>query len=118
MANKRQIKKRIQYVCGQMAAELLLAQFIVSGIKDEDVNRIVCNIAALQSEAIGHVSVSFDKVPRDFAQPGEYARARRAYYRAAFARLKEDFATAATDIVKQMNEAVPEDQRKLIASLG
>ena len=118
MATKRQIKKRIQYVCGQMAAEILLAQFIATDMKEDDVNRIVCNIAALQAESISHVSVSFDKVPGDFTQPGEYAKARRKYFRAAFARLKADFAAAATDILKQMNEAVPEDQRKLIASLG
>ena len=118
MANKRQIKKRIQYVCGQMAAELLLAQFIVSGIKDEDVNRIVCNIAALQSEAIGHVSVSFDKVPRDFDNRSEYNKARRRYYRAAFAHLRQEMYEKANAILKKINSEVPADQRKLLASLA
>lgn len=118
MANKRQIKKRVQYVCGQMAAEILLAQMIVKGLEADAVNTIVCNIAALQSTTISHVGVAFDKVPRDFDNRSLYLKARRAYFRAAFRHLKEEFTANATELLKQMNAAVPADQHKLLASLG
>ena len=118
MANKRQFKKRVQYLCGSIADELQFTQFIVKGLSDDVVTEIMYNIAVLQAETVMHVSVSFDKVPHDFDNRSEYNKARRRYYRAAFAHLRQEMYEKANAILKKINSEVPADQRKLLASLA
>lgn len=114
MANKRQLKKRISYVCGDLAADILFAARLFDGIDRGKVNEIVNEIAALQEDSRAKVSFSFDKSPRDFETRQAYRAARAAYNAAAFARLREEFSKRAMEIVKQMNEAVPADVRKAL----
>lgn len=78
MASRRQLKKKISYVCGELAAEILLASHVLDNIDRATVNRIVSEIAALQVNSRGMVTVAFDKVPRDFDDLHAYNRARRA----------------------------------------
>lgn len=118
MASKRQLKKRISYVCGDLASEILTASEIIDGIDPADVNRIICRIAALQVHARDMVSVDFDKVPRDFESGRLYNNARHAYYKKAFASLRDEFASKVIDIVKDMNALIPADQRDKLKSIG
>lgn len=115
MANKRQLKKRIQYVCGDMAADLLQAYYLCDNIKDEDVNKLLNEIAFLQDSATAKASFFFDKVKKDFANPADYNKAHEAYNKKAFGTLREDFAAKANEIVKQMNGLVPADVRKAVS---
>lgn len=113
MASKRQLKKRISYVCGELAAEILLAAHFSDKADRESINKIVGEIAALQIHARERVSVSFDKKPRDFAEGRDkYNKARRVYFKKAFASLRAEFGKKVLDIVKDMNAAIPAEDRK------
>lgn len=115
MANKRQLKKRIQYVCGDLAADILLASYMTDKIARNDVDSILTEIAALQDEAIGKVSFAFDKVVKDFPSAQAYNKARATYNAEAFATLRKEFSEKAALIVKKMNEVVPADIRKAVS---
>lgn len=112
MANKRILKKQISRVCGDLAAETVIAAHCVEGMDTEKVHKIVNEIAALQVEALDRVSFSFDKSHRDFPSEHEYRKARKKYNAEAFATLKKDFGKAVETIVKAMNEALPEECKK------
>ncbi len=109
MANKRQIKKHIRYVCGDIAAELLIARHVFDGFDDEKVNAIINDIASLQIESIKNVTFDFDKARRSFEHEGAYRKARNAYFRQAYKTLLADFNNSVQEIVRSMNEAMPQE---------
>lgn len=112
MANKRDLKKQIRYMCGDLATECLIAADYVKGVDGNEMRRIVGEIAALQENAIAHASFSFDKVPGDFASRNEYNRARTVYFKKAFASFREKFNLRIQEIVKQMNAALPKEVKE------
>jgi ABC-type lipoprotein release transport system permease subunit len=109
MATKRQLKKHIGYVCGDIAAELLIARHIYDGFDDEKVNAIINDIASLQVESIKNVTFDYDKARKSFEHEGEYRKARRAYFRQAYKTLLADFNNSVSEIVRNMNEAMPQE---------
>lgn len=112
MANKRQLKKQIHYVCGDLAAEIIIAGHMVKSIDRQVVTNIVNQIAALQVKSLANCSFSFDKTKADFADGKAYHTARAKYNKAAFRHLKEEFNNAVTEIVKAMNTALPAEQKE------
>lgn len=107
MANKRDLKKEIRYVCGDLAAECLIAKNFVKGVDCEAMKNIIGEIADLQISALDTVSFSYDKVRSDFESGREYAKARSAYFRKAYGSLREKFYDKVQAIVKKMNAALP-----------
>lgn len=118
MATKRQLKKKIAYVCGELAAEVLLAAHLMNGVDRKAVNKIVNDIASLQTLALSRVSVAFDKVPADYAGDAAlFNKERTAYYKKAYASLKSDFGDKVLAIVKDMNAAVPASEREKLKAI-
>jgi len=107
MANKRNLKKQIRYICGDIAGECLMAKILVPGVDKDAMTDVIVNTAELQTTALCRTNVSFDRTPRDFGNMGEYRAARKKYYRQAFNRLSESFNNQVLDVVKKMNAAVP-----------
>ncbi len=108
MTNRRNLKKRIAFVCGDMAAECLVARAFINGADAEALNNCIREIAALQTEALSRVNVHFDRKPGDFASRQEYNKARTAFNKKAFASLLKDFNERVKAIVGEMNRALPE----------
>ena len=96
MANKRDLKKQISYICGDIATECLIAAEYVKGINKDEMK---------------NVSFAFDKVPGDFSSRNEYKKARAAYFKKAFAAHREKFNTRIQEIVKEMNAALPQEAK-------
>lgn len=107
MTNRRDLKKRIEFVCGDMAAECLVARAFVEGADAEKLTDCIRAIAALQTEALSRVNIHFDQKPRDFATRKEYNKARTAFIKKAFASLTADFNEKVKSIVVEMNGAIP-----------
>lgn len=111
MASKRKLKKQIHYACGDMAAETILASHFIEGFDRKIAEGLVSQIAQLQIETLSRCSFNFDHSPRDFENRAEYNRARRAYFKAAFKQLRNDFTARAQEIVHAMNQALPQAVR-------
>lgn len=109
MASKRDLKKMIRYVCGDLAAECLLAKNFVKGVDAGAMDKIIVKIADLQAQTLSTVSFSFDKKPSDFPTVAEYHKALRQYTHKAYASLNEKFLDKANEIVKEMNAALPQE---------
>lgn len=115
MANKRQLKKRISYVCGNLAGDLILASYSMKDIDRNAVNKILTEIAALQEDSRAKVSFNFDKTAKAFDSVHAYNKARKEYNAKAFGQLRKDFAERAMTIVKEMNELIPAEVRKAVS---
>ncbi len=110
MANKRDLKKAIRFACGDMAGKCVVAE---SAIKDTDVeawDKIILDIALLQEEAVNRVSVSYDKVQRDFDDKKAYNKARRAYFKAVEKALGDYMRGETEKIVEKMNALLPKSK--------
>lgn len=105
--NRRNLKKLIRYACGDIAGECLFASNLIPGVNTEKLDQAIIDAAMLQTSTLSRVSIDFDKTPRDFENRAEYTKARRAYYAKAYAALKCDFNKQISEIVKEMNSALP-----------
>jgi hypothetical protein len=112
MANKRQLKKFVRNVCGDLATEILVSSYCDNRINRDNVNVIVCDIADLQAETIAHCSFSFDKSARDFENKADYRKARYAYNRQAYKQLLNKFNEGVKAVVKSMNQALPAEVKE------
>lgn len=108
MANKRNLKKQIRYICGDIAGECLLAKTLIPGVNKEAMTDVIVKAAELQNTALCRTNISFDKSPKDFASKAEYRAARVHYFNQAFKKLSENFNNQVLSIVKEMNAAMPE----------
>jgi len=108
MANKRNLKKQVRYICGDLAAECLLAAEYIKDVDCVAMHNVVTEIAQLQTVTLANVSFSFDKVLSDFETGAAYRKARRDYNRKAYAVLRTKFNDKMQEIVKAMNAAIPQ----------
>lgn len=100
MANKRNLKKHIQQVCGQAAVEVLI------GLPSEISHDIVLRLAELQTSAIANVTFAFDHVRKDFPDSHQYNKAKQKYNKTAYTKLKNDFNVGLKTIVSEINAAL------------
>lgn len=108
MANKRDLKKQVRYICGDLASECMLAADYVKGVDRTTMQKIVSEIARLQTATLANMSFAFDKVPSDFDNGATYTKERLAYNRKAFNALRAKFNSRVQEIVKDMNAALPQ----------
>lgn len=112
MANKRNLKQMIRFVCGDIAGECIYAKACIDSINDEKMDEIICKIALLQVKTTDKVSVCFDKNVKSFnGDMKAYNKARRDYFKACYTELKKEFHSALEEIVKEMNALLPQEVR-------
>lgn len=107
MSNKRNLKKYIRRVCGDLAAEIVYAANVNEEYSVEKVSTIVGKIAELQCVALDRATFAYDKVARDFDNTKEYNKAKAAYNKKAYKHLIDEFNASVKTIVKAMNDARP-----------
>lgn len=112
MANKRDLKKFVCHNCGMVAGECVLAMEYIDGVDLEKMGEALLGVADLQLASLRLISFSYDKAPRDFDTPHAYHKARRVYYRKAYATFVKDFMGHLQEIVTKMNEAIPATARE------
>lgn len=113
MASKKSLKKNVRYVCGDLAAECIMAKTFVDGIDAKVMSDIVIKIAQLQENTLRKISFSFDKVSKDFENKSIYNQTKNGHMKAAYHSLKADFNKKVLEIVKEMNAALPQAQKDL-----
>lgn len=112
MANKRDLKKRIKFICGDLAGECIIAKVFIPGINAERMDEIVFDIASLQTITLKRVTFIYDKVKKDFADAKAYNKSKNAYFAEAYAKLICEFNNGVDAIVASMNKALPTAQKE------
>lgn len=103
MQSKRDLKKQIRYICGDLVGECLIIAEICPEEKLGEVNQLIVDLAVLQETTISHCNFSYDKTPKDFPTRRDYNKARTAYFHDAFRTLRKQFNLALADAVHRMN---------------
>ncbi len=89
MANKRDLKKEINYVTGELLSECLCNKFLIPGVDAEKVDALMGKIIGIQDEFLCRVGANGDK----------NAKAVKAYYR----KLREDFDKLIDEVLEDLN---------------
>ena len=106
MGNLRQLKKNIKNFCGDIASECIIAGTLFDNADQTKLADIVYKAAALQTQSLRKVSVSFDKTPRDFPTKALYNKARRAYFKKAINSLDTSFLKEINGLVAELNQSI------------
>lgn len=113
MANKRDLKKQIKYICGEVALECIMTRECVPGVDPQTLNDLVIRTADLQQKSLKNATVSFDKVPSDFESVKAYHKAANQYFATAYKNFYKQFNAQIQAIVDQLNKAIPAEQREI-----
>lgn len=113
MANKRNIKKHIHYVCGELALTCIITRDCFEGVDRSKLNDLLLKIAALQSNAVKRLNFSYEKTKKDFPNPADYNKAKNAYEKKAYKSFNSEFNAKIADIVKELNAQLTPKQREL-----
>lgn len=112
MASKRDLKKRIRNICGDLAGECIIAKSLVPGIDADKMNDIVYDIATLQTATLKRVTFVYDKSRKDFADCKVYNKTRGKYFVEAYSKLISEFDKNVNEIVSSMNKVLPAAQKE------
>ncbi len=111
MANKRNLKKSIHKVCGDIATECIMACEVYDDLDRSKMAAIIRKTAILQDKTLRRVSVAFDKTAEAFETPHAYHTARRKYFAQAFRNLIVTFNRDVLEIVSEMNATLSPEQK-------
>ncbi len=111
MANKRNLKKMVHAVCNDAITELIIASRVFDDMDRNKVYSILRRLALLKLDSLKLINVSYDKTPKAFDTPAGYRRARRAYYRGSYGKMLKEFGEKLSEIVHEMNAAMPPEAR-------
>lgn len=104
MQSKRDLKKQIRFICGDLVGECLIISEVCPLDKRPDVEKLIIDLAILQESTIAKCTFNFDKSMKDFANAHDYNVARTKYFHEAFAKLHAQFNASLADCVHRMNE--------------
>lgn len=104
MQSKRDLKKQIRYICGDLVGECLLIGEVCEEEKLDDLNQLIVDLAVLQEGTIAKTNFCFDKSRKEFASAHEYRKARTKYVHEAYRTLHKQFNESLKDAVHRMNE--------------
>ena len=107
MTSKRNLKKQVKNICGNLAVECIIAKNTIENVNPDVMCDIVLEIAHLQTLTLRRISVSFEKGAKNFESLSEYKKARHEYVSKAFSSLMSDFNKTLSEIIKKMNNALP-----------
>ncbi len=107
MANKRRLKKNIHAICGDIATECAVTATYIPGSDEKLLSEAIVKSAALLSESMERLSISFDRTPKDFDNKAAYNKARRAYFRKAYKSFTENFEKEVIEILHDLNKSLP-----------
>lgn len=117
MANKRDLKKQIKFICGDIACECIMARNFIPGVDAEKMNENIYELASLQTTTLKRVSFAYDKILSDFENKKAYQKAKNIYFAEAYKKLNSDFNKAINAIVKSMNDALTKEQKEFQKNL-
>ena len=112
MANKRDLKNQIKFICGDIACECIMARNFIPGVDTEKMNNNIYEVASLQTSTLKRVSFAYDKVVADFENKKAYQKAKSKYFADAYKKLHSDFKDGINAIVKAMNDSLSKEQKE------
>lgn len=104
MSSKRTLKKEITHICSDIVGEALLLGEFCPEEKQDALGQLIIDVAVLQQNALSNCSFAFDKSQREFPTAAAYQKAKTAYFKQAFTKLRADFSEGINKALHTLNE--------------
>lgn len=106
--NKQQFKKAVEEVGASICNEMMAVYYNVEGADREKVSMAVAKVLGATGAAKANANKFFGKSHKAFGNPGEYVKAKQAYFKDLFKTIHSDFNSEISAALKLFNEAVPQ----------
>ena len=113
MPNKREFKKYADALGASVVEEMMIAYYNVEGADRKAIGDAVGKVLAAIEDAKNKSNVYFDKGAQAFrGDMKEYAKEKRAFFRALFNKIENDFNDQINAAIKEFNAALPESVKR------
>ena len=112
MCNKRNFKKDVEGIGSSAINEMMVAYVNIKDVDRKGVAEAVEIVLGAMTSAKDEANICFDRGPRSFADSKEYSKARRAFFKALFAKIANDFNQNLEEALKKFNAALPESVKE------
>ena len=106
--NKQEFKKAVEAVGASICNEMMVVYYNEEGADRDKIAQAVAKVLGATGAAKSNANVKFDRGAKGFADVKEYKKAKEAFFRKLFKKIREDFNQAIADALKDFNEAVPQ----------
>lgn len=111
MANKREFKKYADALGASVIDEMISAYHNVEGADRDKIADSMKMVLGAIGKAKNNANVFFDKGPKAFDSMQDYAKAKRAFFRALFDKIETEFSEEVNAALKEFNAALPEAEK-------
>lgn len=111
MANKREFKKYADALGASVIDEMVSAYHNVEGADREKIADSMKMVLGAIGKAKSNSNVFFDKGVKAFGNVEEYAKAKRAFFRALFDKIETEFGEEVNAALKEFNAALPAEEK-------
>ena len=105
--NKREYKKAVTSLGTGICVQMFLIANSTKGYDMEAANGCISRVWNAMDEARKNANIFFGKKEREFADKGEYLKARRLFFVKLFQKLNNDFSSQIDEALKDFNAAAP-----------
>ncbi|MCH5229740.1 MAG: hypothetical protein J1F12_07090 [Muribaculaceae bacterium] len=112
MANKREFKKYVESLGDSACLSMADVYDTVENVDKDKIAKAVEQVLTAVAAAKTNADVTFDKGVKAFENLQAYSKAKKAFYRQLFLKIKEDFYNELDEAVKLFNSALPEEVKK------
>ena len=110
--NKRTFKKKVEALGALICDEILVSYYNVDGINKDEAGEACAKVLKAVGEARANSNVFFDRGRRGFENDKEYSQAKKAFFKALFGKINNDFDKEIAEGLKMFNGSIPAEVRE------
>ena len=111
MANKRNFKKYVDALSSSLYNEMMICYCNVDKINKEKVEEAITKILEGMAFARNNANMYFDKGVKAFANPKEYSKEKKQFFKKLFNKIAEDYSKNIDEALKLFNSAIPQEEK-------
>lgn len=111
MANKREFKKYVDALGASVIDEMISAYYNVAGADRDKIAKSMEQVLGAIGKAKNNANVFFDRGVKAFGSVEEYAKAKKAFFRALFDKIETEFSEEVNAALHTFNDALPADEK-------
>lgn len=111
MANKREFKKYVDALGASIIDEMISAYHNVKGVDRDKIAEAMQKVLGAIGKAKNNSNIFFDRDPKAFESKADYAKNKKAFFRALFDKIETEFNEEINAALKLFNAALPAEEK-------
>ena len=111
MANKREFKKYVDALGASIIDEMISAYHNVKGVDRNKIAEAMQKVLGAIGKAKNNSNIFFDRGPKAFESKADYAKNKKAFFRALFDKIETEFNEEINAALKLFNAALPAEEK-------